>query len=86
MEKIDIYNETIEKIKAHIKTLDVMVDETGEQTDVANHLISTIEAEFGYDWESYQKDFDYLIKATNVEIWEYYLSDIMPRLKKELTQ
>jgi hypothetical protein len=55
-----------------------------EFLDTEDYIIEMLKTNLEYSLEDNARDHEYCLKATSIEIYEYYLSDILPRILKNL--
>lgn len=66
----------IEKLKTNS---DYYLSEENEKDEA--EILDALKVTHSYDWEEDNDAFDYFLKATPEEIWEYYSETIIPKLK-----
>ena len=73
-------------IKKKIEAEIVLIKEQGEKYDPKNDkkIIDALKAVTGYVAMDNNEDEAYILKATNEEIWQYYLDTIIPKLEGDI--
>lgn len=74
-----------QRILAHIKFFKDNPDKGMHNYDEPDGEVATIhfaEKVFGYDFELDDEAREYFLKATMVEVWEYWLNKILPKINK----
>lgn len=72
-------------IETHIRLIKNEADYDGSEAaiDTAWEIIQAVQRITGFDYESDEDLMEYALKATEQESWEYWLENIIPKLKKQ---